>query len=444
MSQLAVVWCVYWKAVAADPNQRIGHIDILEPEERRQILVDWNDTACELPNTTLPALFEAQVRRSPEATALVFEESTLTYAQLNAQANRLAHRLIGQGIGPENLVAVALPRSAEMVVCLLAILKSGAAYLPLDPDHPAERLAYILQDAQPACVFTTAQIAHRLPDRTPRLILEHPDCIRALAKDPQSNPSNPERSQPLRSLNAAYVIYTSGSTGTPKGVLVTHDSLRNFLLAMQEYFPLDPNDRLLAVTTVGFDIAALELFLPLLSGARLVIAPKESVQHPPTLGRMIKKTGTTILQATPALWNVLVASNAEELQSLRILVGGEALPRGLCRALRGLSGQLTNLYGPTETTIWSTAMMLREDDALSPAIGRPIWNTRVYVLDASLQPVPVGVAGELYIAGAGLARGYLNRPASSAERFVADPYGAARKTDVPDRRPGSVAHRRGA
>ena len=192
---------------------------------------------------------------------------------------------------------------------------------------------------------------------------------------------------------------------------------------MREHFPLDPNDQLLAVTTVGFDIAALELFLPLLSGARLVIAPKESVQDPATLRRMIKRTGTTILQATPALWNVLMASNAEELQGLRMLVGGEALPSELSRALRGLRGQLTNLYGPTETTIWSTAMMLREDDAESPSIGRPIWNTRVYVLDRSLQPVPVGVAGELYIAGAGLARGYLNRPALTAERFVADPYG---------------------
>ena len=196
----------------------------------------------------------------------------------------------------------------------MGVLKAGGAYLPLDPEYPPERLAYMLKDAQPACVLTSARIAERLPESVAQLLLDHPDTVRALAQQPETDPSDAERTGPLTPQNPAYVIYTSGSTGTPKGVLVTHDSLRNFLLAMQERFPLDPNDRLLAVTTIGFDIAALELFLPLLSGARLMIAPKESVQDAPALARLIKNMGTTILQATPTLWNTLLASSAEELR----------------------------------------------------------------------------------------------------------------------------------
>ena len=389
------------------------------------LLEDFNATARPVPETTLPELFETQVQRSPAAPALVFEETSLTYDELNLRANQLAHLLIGQGIGPETLVALALPRSIEMVISLLAVLKAGAAYLPLDPDYPAERLAYMLQDAQPACVITITQIAERLTDTIAPLLLDDPDTAGALTQRPRTNPSNADRSRPLTLNNPAYIIYTSGSTGTPKGVVITHAGLLNFLLAMKVTFPLRPQDRLLAVTTVGFDIAALELFLPLLGGAGLVIAPKESVQDAPALARLIKKMGTTILQATPTLWNALSATNAQELRGLRMLVGGEPLPSGLSRALRELSPQLTNLYGPTETTIWSAAAVVGEDDdAQRPSIGRPIWNTRVYVLDESLQPVPVGVPGELYIAGAGLARGYLKRPGLSAERFVADPYGA--------------------
>jgi amino acid adenylation domain-containing protein len=321
-----------------------------------------------------------------------------------------------------------------MVVSLLAILKAGAAYLPLDPDYPPERLAYTLQDAEPACVITIAQVAQRLPDSAASFLLDDPDTADALIQQPKINPSESAQSQPLSLNHPAYVIYTSGSTGTPKGVVITHANLLNFLLAMQAAFPLQPLDRLLAVTTVGFDIAALELFLPLIGGAGLVIAPKESVQDAAALARLIKKMCATIIQATPTLWNALLATSAEELVGLRMLVGGEALPGGLARAMKKLSSQLTNLYGPTETIIWSAAAVLGEDDeAERPSLGRPIWNTRLYVLDANLQPVPAGVPGELYIAGAGLARGYLKRPALSAERFVADPYGA----------PGSRMYRTG-
>ena len=218
------------EAVVADPNQPIGRIDLLAPEERREILFEWNDTARDLPQVTLPALFEAQVERSPEAIALVFEERTLSYAELNAQANRLAHLLIGRGIGPENLVALALPRSTEMIIALLGILKAGAAYLPLDPDYPVKRLSSMLRDAQPACVLTRIEIAQRLPESVAQLLLDHPETAGALAQSPETNPSDAERTLPLSPHNPAYVIYTSGSTGTPKGVVVTHAALVNHML----------------------------------------------------------------------------------------------------------------------------------------------------------------------------------------------------------------------
>ena len=252
------------EAVVAEPGQSIGRIDILEAQERRQLLEDWNATEIEVAAATLPDLFEAQVARSPEAVALVFEENRLSYAELNERANRLAHLLISQGIGPEQLVALALPRSLEMVISLLGILKTGAAYLPLDPEYPAERLAYMLRDAEPVCVLSTVRIAERVPDGVARILLDDPETALLLAQSQESNPSDAQRRRPLQAQNPAYVIYTSGSTGRPKGVVVTQGGLTNFLVAMQEHFALEPQDRLLAVTTVGFDIAALELFLPVL------------------------------------------------------------------------------------------------------------------------------------------------------------------------------------
>ena len=224
------------QGVAADPNQTIGRVELLTSEERRQLLFEWNATTRDLPRVALPALFEAQVERSPEAIALVFEESKLGYAELNIRANRLAHFLIGQGIGPETLVALALPRSIEMIIALLGILKAGAAYLPLDPDYPVERLAYMLQDAQPACVLTSTRVAERLPDSVSIILLDHPETIRSLALSEQTNPADAQHIQPLNLNNPAYVIYTSGSTGTPKGVVITHAGVVNYATwALQAY-----------------------------------------------------------------------------------------------------------------------------------------------------------------------------------------------------------------
>ena len=427
------------EAIAANPGQRIGRLELLKPEERRQILVDWNDTACEVPPATLPALFEAQVRRSPDATVLVFEESTLTYAHLNTQANRLGHFLIGEGIGPEDLVALALPRSIEMVVSLLAILKAGAAYLPLDPDYPAERLACILQDAQPACVFTTAQIAHRLPDSPSQLLLDHPDTVNALARNPESNPIETERTQPLTPHSPAYVIYTSGSTGVPKGVVVTHQGMVNYTLWALEAYQLSVGSGAPINTPLAFDATVTSFFLPLLSGKPITLLP-EAGQFEILAEQASCSTGFSLLKLTPAHIEVLnQLLPREELAGLThcLVIGGESLNELSVSRWRRHAPQtrLMNEYGPTETVVGCTVYEVQPSDPEggSIPIGRPIWNTRLYVLDGSLQPVPVGVRGELYIAGAGLARGYLKRPGLSAERFVADPFGA----------PGSRMYRTG-
>ena len=411
-------------AVAQDLDRPIGTIDLLTPQERHQILVRWNDTVQLFPEATLPELFEAQVAKSPNATAVVFENTSLTYGQLNARANQLAHHLIKLGVGPEDIVALALPRSLEMVVTLLGILKAGAAYLPLDPDYPAERLAFMLYDARPRYVFTTTAPTAQLPDDAPLLHLDSPDIATVLAGASKANPTDQDRLRPPTPHSPVYLIYTSGSTGTPKGVFVSQGSLSNFLTAIQTNVPLASADRLLAITTLGFDIAGLELFLPLTQGAQTIIAAREAARDPALMARLIAEHDINILQATPSFWQTLIDAQPQSLAGLSILVGGEALSAPQARRLVELSGhRITNLYGPTETTIWSTAVQL--DDAFlgEPPLGRPIWNTQVYVLDGGLQPVPAGVAGELYIAGIGLACGYLNRPGLTAERFVANPFG---------------------
>jgi amino acid adenylation domain-containing protein len=413
------------QAVVADPDQPLSRINILSAEERHQLLVEWNNTAVSIPPACLPELFEHQTSRTPDATAVISGDIQLSYAQLNTAANQLAHTLIDRGIGPEDIVALALPRSPYLVIAILGVLKAAAAYLPLDPDYPPPRLAFMLTDAQPVLLVTSEQTAACVPQDVaiPRLVINHPDTVTAMGDCAQNNPTDADRTASLLPQHPAYVIYTSGSTGTPKGVVISHQSLRNFLATMQEWFSLRPPDRLLAVTTATFDIAALEIFLPLLSGACVVVAPKETIQNPSATLKLISEAGITVMQATPSLWQPLVAHDPQRLRGLQMLVGGEALSGGLAEVMQELAATATNLYGPTETTIWSTAANLQGQTA-TPSIGRPLANTRVYVLDAGLQPVPVGVIGELYIAGTGLARGYLHRPALTAAQFVACPFGS--------------------
>ncbi|MEC2134528.1 non-ribosomal peptide synthetase DhbF [Bacillus subtilis] len=408
------------QTASAGEDMLIGQMELLLPEEKEKVISKWNETAKSEKLVSLQDMFEKQAVLTPERIALMYDDIQVNYRKLNEEANRLARLLIEKGIGPEQFVALALPRSPEMVALMLGVLKTGAAYLPLDPEFPADRISYMLEDAKPSCIITTEEIAASLPDNlaVPELVLDQAVTQEIIKR---YSPENPDVSVSLD--HPAYIIYTSGSTGRPKGVVVTQKSLSNFLLSMQEAFSLGEEDRLLAVTTVAFDISALELYLPLISGAQIVIAKKETIREPQALAQMIENFDINIMQATPTLWHALVTSEPEKLRGLRVLVGGEALPSGLLQALQDLHCSVTNLYGPTETTIWSAAAFLEEGLQGVPPIGKPIWNTQVYVLDNGLQPVPPGVVGELYIAGTGLARGYFHRPDLTAERFVADPYG---------------------
>ncbi|MFF3483050.1 amino acid adenylation domain-containing protein [Streptomyces sp. NPDC002701] len=383
---------------SAAPDRPVRELDVLDAAERALVLTEWNDTAHDTTAATLPELFRAQAARTPGAPALVFGEERLTYAELDARVEHTARVLAGAGVGPETTVAVALPRSADLVVALLAVHRAGGAYLPLDADYPAERLAFMLADARPVCV-----IRDSLPDgEESELPLTH-------------DPASP-----------AYLIYTSGSTGRPKGVVVPHAGIANRLLWMQEEYGLTGEDRVLQKTPSSFDVSVWEFFWPLITGAALVVAEPEGHKDPRYLAELIRREAVTTVHFVPSMLQLFLeepaAAGCTGLR--RVLCSGEALPPPLAHRFHDAlpSVELHNLYGPTEASVDVTAIEVRPG-APSVPIGRPVWNTRVYVLDAGLRPVPPGVAGELYLAGAQLARGYLDRAALTAARFVADPYG---------------------
>ncbi|MCP1845714.1 amino acid adenylation domain-containing protein [Bradyrhizobium sp. USDA 4524] len=419
------------EAVASDPELRIGEIEILDASERHQILEAWNATAHAVPEATLPVLFEAQVERTPDAIALVFEDTSLTYGELNDRVNRLAHLLIARGVGPEDIVGLALPRSLEMVIGLLGILKAGAAYLPLDTDYPKDRLAFMVEDARPACLLSTSEVAARLPEAE-LLQLDDASTLAALAAAPAGNPTDRDRIRPLRPSNPAYVIYTSGSTGRPKGVLVPHAGLQNYIAWALNTYPVNYGSGAAINTSLSFDATVTSLFIPLVSGRIVNLLPDEK-EFAALIERLVRELRDfSFLKVTPAhveLFNQIVAQNSLASIAHCLVIGGEALKMSTLAPWRSHAPQtrLFNEYGPTETVVGCTIHEIGlEDDAGDNApIGRPIWNTQVYVLDGGLRVVPAGVAGELYIAGAGLARGYLNRPGLSAERFVANPFGPA-------------------
>ncbi|MFI5763594.1 amino acid adenylation domain-containing protein [Streptomyces sp. NPDC051563] len=418
----------FLEAVAADPDLPMGQVDILSAEESRRLLVESNDSACEVPEGSLAELFEEQAARTPDAVAVVFEHLEVSYAELNGRANRLAHYLIGQGVGPEQLVGMAVPRSVEMVVAILGILKAGGAYLPIDTDYPADRIDFILRDARPKLVIGCEGVGDSfVPDATTgvaRIDINTPDFAGMLDELPSGNPARDHDAHIACRLNPVYAIYTSGSTGKPKGVLTPNGSLVSSLSAMQRKLGLRPGDRFLAISSVSFDTSALEMYLPLLVGAAMVIATREDAKDPEAVASLIDRAHVTLVQGTPPWWQSLVDSGVRWKQDIRALVGGEALSDLLGRQLCDIAGSVLNVYGPTETTIWTTTSQV-SDGSRVPPIGQPIPNARVYVLDALLQPVPVGVVGELYIAGAGVARGYVNGSQATAQRFVADPFGAA-------------------
>jgi amino acid adenylation domain-containing protein len=374
----------------------------------------------------LPGLFEAQAARTPEAIAVIFDGRQLTYAGLDAAANRLAHHLIAQRIGPESLTGICLERSIEMVVALLAILKAGAAYLPLDPEYPAERLQFMLKDSNAKLVLASSGIAGRLGGAAPLLLLDDPATVADLARHPNTAPTNADRTSALLPHHLAYVIYTSGSTGQPKGVATSYANVAA-LAWRPEYAPLAPGQAVLQLAPLAFDAATFEIWGALLNGARLVLAPAGALDLE-RIARTVSRHNIDTLWLTAGLFRQVVETHPHLLAGLtRLLAGGDTLPTATARRVRKQYPELMliNGYGPTETTTFAcTRLLTRQDlDAERIPIGSPIANTRVYVLDASLSPVPVGIAGELYISGAGLARGYLNRPGLTAERFIACPFG---------------------
>ena len=366
-------------------------------------------------------LVEDRALTTPEAISIVFEDRHLTYQELNHRANQLAHYLQALGVKPETLVGVCIERSLEMVVALLAVLKAGGAYVPLDPSYPTDRLAFMLEDSELTILVTEqAQLAN-LPATSARVIVLDTDQFES--QQPTDNPHSDVTAD-----NVAYTIYTSGSTGKPKGVQVLHGGVVNFLASMQQVPGLKATDTLLAVTTISFDIAVLELFLPLIVGAKIVLVSRAVAADGGQLAAMITTSGTTLMQATPATWRLLLATGWQGEQRLKILSGGEAMTRSLADRLLPCCASLWNMYGPTETTIWSAVYQVEPGtDVVS--IGQPIANTQIYAIDRgcqrqgdTLKQVPAGQAGELHIGGEGLARGYLNRAEMTAQRFVPDPF----------------------
>ena len=404
------------EAIVAEPGRPVADLPLLTEPEQKQILFDWNETYLSFPQDKLLSdLVEEQARRRPDETAVVFGGKQLTYRQLDERSNQLGHHLQKLGVGPDSLVAVCVERSLDMVVGLLGVLKAGGAYVPLDPRYPKDRLAFVLEDADAKVLLTQSSLLDSMPASQAKMVqldADWPTIARESTAKPKSA-TNPE--------HLAYVIYTSGSTGLPKGVEIPHRAAVNFMASMQQKPGLKENDVLVAVTTISFDIAGLELFLPLVTGARVVVLSRDEAADGYVLAQQLQVHQATILQATPATWRMLLETKWAGDRKLKMLCGGEPLPRDLADELLAKGGELWNMYGPTETTIWSSCSLVERGDA-PITIGLPIANTQLYILDPQLQPVPVGVPGELHIGGKGLARGYHHRAELTAQKFIADPF----------------------
>ena len=404
------------ESIVADPDCVISDLSLLGQEEQDQILLGWNDTAADYDkNVCVHQLFERKAAATPGETALLFEGSQITYQELNERANQVARYLRQRGVGRDVLVGLFVERSIDMVVGLLGILKAGGAYVPLDPTHPKDRLACILNDASPAVLISQRRLLSSLPEQQAEVILLDADWP-SIGQEDTGNVGLTAGPNDL-----AYVLYTSGSTGKPKGVQVEHLSVVNLLSSMQKQPGLQPSDVIAAITTLSFDIAGLEIYLPLVCGARVVIVSCDEAGDGIALQRRLQQSRVTVMQATPATWRMLLDSGWQGDRNLKILCGGEAFPRELANQLLPRCKSLWNLYGPTETTIWSAAHPVTGGDETVVPIGQPIANTQIYVLDARLRPVPIGTCGQIFIGGAGLARGYWNRPDLTLERFIPNP-----------------------
>ena len=419
IAELNELYAQVLRGMVANPEAKISEIELLSETEQQKLLTEWNPTPSGYPKgELLHELVSESASAHSDKTAIICGEVELGYGELNRLANGTAKRLIALGVTPGDNVGVLINRSPNMLVALLGALKAGATYVPLDPEFPEQRLTQMLEDAAPRVLLTSRELAGELPSG-PWKTLAMED-VEASADPPAISGVTPD--------SLAYIIYTSGSTGTPKGVEIPHRAAVNFLTSMLKEPGLSSTDRLLAVTTLSFDISLLEMFLPLLAGATVVVARRDDVKDGRRLANLLEDEEITVMQATPATWQMLLDSGWEGRADLRIFCGGEALNRSLANVLVNSAKEVWNLYGPTETTVWSTLEKVTEGDA-AVTVGHPISNTQVYILDASLRPVPVGFTGELWIGGDGLARGYRNRPdlTSAAFQEIALPTGTVKR-----------------
>ena len=407
-------WQTLLSGALADPDCRLSDLPLL-PAAEKAMLLRWNDTQLDYRHDIcVHEMIEAQVGRTPDAVALTFERENISYRELNARANQLAHHLRTLGVGPDVLVGLCVERSVNMVTALLAILKAGGAYLPLDPNYPKARLAFMAEDSRLKVLLTEKSLEDLWPDISVQVVFLDQDW-------PVISRQSTENPRPLASPeNLLYVIYTSGSTGIPKGAQICHRGFINLTSSVKLGLGISKNDTWLALTTISFDIAGAEIFMPLTAGARVVIASRRMATDPDEIARCIEDERVTTLQATPVTWKMLIESGWQGNMALKIICTGEVLTRTLADQLLTLVASVWNMYGPTETTIWSTSGQVNSgEDAVS--IGRPLANTQAYVLDKRLRQLPIGAVGELYIGGDGVARGYLNRSELTAERFLPDP-----------------------
>ncbi len=406
------------EGVLRDPGQRLSELPILTAEERRRMLIEWNDTTHPYDSRCVHEQIAEQVARTPDAIAVVDASERLTYAELQTRANQFAHELIAAGVEPGSLVGICMDRSAPLLVAMLAVFQTGAAYVPIDPTFPPQRQEFMLADAQAPVLITQERFLGVIDPRGATVICVDRDWPR-IAQQPEEPVGirvDPEK--------RAYVIYTSGSTGQPKGVETIHRSVANLLAYMRETPGLTEHDVVANVATQAVDLPVPDFYLTLMVGARLVVIPREATMDGVDLADWMARSGATFMQATATTWQLLVDAGWKGSTALTICAGGEALPRALAEELRSRCASLWNVYGPTETTVWSSVLQLEPGDG-SPPIGGPMWNTSFYVLDANRNPLPIGIPGELYIGGDGLAPGYLYRPELTAEKFVADPFSSA-------------------
>ncbi|BAV34107.1 thioester reductase [Sulfuricaulis limicola] len=403
-------------SVVTDPSRKISSLTMLDDSERHELIVENNRTSAIYPrHLTLPQLFEAQARRTPEAVAVVCGERSMSYRELDLASNRLAYELRRRGVEPASRVAVVLDRTSELMVALLAVLKSGSAYIPLDPTYPVERLQYIFESARPAALITQASLREHLVYEAMSVIVVDSQSMLIAKQSAEALPPSASPDDP------AYVIYTSGSTGRPKGVAIHHRALVNLLCAMRRQPGLTHEDTVVSVTTISFDMAVPDLFLPLIVGARLILAKEQEMADGAALFALLQRHQASFMQATPVMWQVLLEAGWHGNPPLKMLCGGEAMPRHLAERLLQCDGELWNMYGPTETTVWSSALRVEAGTGPVP-IGPPIANTQFYIVDSHQELVPHGVPGELCIGGDGVAHGYFEQPEATREKFIPDKF----------------------